>query len=97
MQSLLLLIDAVLGLFVFFLVFAVVMSWLVTFNIINTHNRFVHLLYDSLHRITEPALRPIRRLMRRWLPDMGGIDMSPVVLILIVYFLQNLLREYGGI
>jgi len=93
----LLLIYAVLDLFIFFLIFAVVMSWLVTFNVINIHNRFVRLIHDFLHRITEPALRPIRRLMRRWLPDMGGIDLSPVVLLLIVWFFQNLLREYGGI
>ncbi len=93
MQSLLLLIDSVLDLFIFLLIFAVVMSWLVSFNVINVHNHFVRLLYDFLHRITNPALRPIRR----WLPNMGGIDISPVVLILVIYFIQNLLREYGGI
>jgi YggT family protein len=93
MQSLLMLIDTVLGLFVFVLIFAVVMSWLVSFNIINVHNHFVRLLYDFLHRVTEPALKPIRR----WLPNLGGIDISPVVLIIAVYFIQNLLREYGGI
>ena len=92
MQSLLMLIDTVLGLFVFVLIFAVVMSWLVSFNIINVHNHFVRLLYDFLHRVTEPALKPIRR----WLPNLGGIDISPVVLIIAVYFIQNLLREYGG-
>ncbi|MFB3150680.1 MAG: YggT family protein, partial [Alphaproteobacteria bacterium] len=55
-----------------------------------THNRFVHLVNDFLHRLTEPALRPIRRVT----PNLGGIDLAPLVLILILYFLRLLLREY---
>lgn len=70
----------------------VVMSWLVVFNVINTQNRFVYTVGDFLHKITEPALGPIRRI----LPSLGGIDLSPVVLILLLMFLQNFIREITG-
>ena len=63
----------------------VVVSWLVAFNVVNIHNRFVFLLRDFTLRATEPALRPIRR----FLPNLGGIDISPVILILFLYFLQQ--------
>ena len=92
MQSLLFLIDQVIGIYMWCLIIVVAMSWLTSFNVINTQNRFVYQVYDFLYRITEPALRPIRR----WIPDLGGIDGSPVVLILLLVFGRNLLREYGG-
>ena len=63
----------------------VVVSWLVAFNVVNIHNRFVFLVRDFTLRATEPALRPIRR----FLPNLGGIDISPVILILFLYFLQQ--------
>jgi YggT family protein len=90
MQSLLFLVDAVLGIYIWLLVIWVVISWLVSFEVINTRNRFVYLVSDFLYRITEPALRRIRR----FVPDLGGIDISPVVLILLIWFLRNLMREY---
>jgi YggT family protein len=62
-----------------------IISWLVAFNVINMHNNFVRSLVDILYRLTEPALRPIRR----WLPDLGGIDISPIVLFLILMFIRN--------
>jgi YggT family protein len=64
-----------------------VLSWLVAFNIVNTSNRFVYMVGDFLHRITEPALRPIRSIV----PVMGGVDLSPMVLILAIIFLQGVL------
>ncbi|HJM92548.1 MAG TPA: YggT family protein [Alphaproteobacteria bacterium] len=70
----------------------VIMSWLVVFNVINTQNRFVYTVGDFLHKITEPALGPIRRI----LPNLGGIDLSPVVLILILIFVQNFIREISS-
>jgi YggT family protein len=70
---------------------SVVASWLVSFNVINTRNRFVHVVIDILNRITDPVLRPIRRI----LPNLGGLDLSPVVLFLLIWFVQNLLLEYG--
>ncbi len=81
------LIDTVIGFYITLVIVQVVLSWLVAFNVVNTSNRFVYLVGDFLYRITEPALRPIRRL----LPSMGGMDISPVVLILGLYFLRMLL------
>lgn len=90
MQSLLLLIDIILELYVWLLIAWVIVSWLVAFDVINTGNRFVYLISDFLYRITEPALRPIRRVV----PTMGGIDISPIVLILGIWFIRSLMREY---
>ena len=81
------LIDTVLGIYITLVFVQVVLSWLVAFNVVNTRNRFVYLVGDFLHRVTEPALRPIRRL----LPSLGGFDLSPVVLLLGLYFIRQLL------
>ncbi|MGL4542229.1 MAG: YggT family protein [Polymorphobacter sp.] len=64
-----------------------ILSWLVAFNVINLHNRFVDGLYSFLNRVTEPLLRPIRKV----LPDLGGIDLSPMVLILVIIVIQRML------
>ncbi len=90
MQSFVILVDTVLELYLICVVIAVVMSWLTSFNVINTHNRFVYLVGDFLYRITEPALKPIRRFM----PQLGGLDISPIILILAIYFVRNIMREY---
>ncbi len=87
MNALFWLIDQVIGLYITLVIVQVVLSWLVAFNVVNTRNRFVYLVGDFLYRITEPALTPIRRL----LPTMGGMDLSPVVLILGLYFARVLL------
>ncbi len=87
MNALFWLIDQVIGLYITLVIVQVVLSWLVAFNVVNTRNRFVYVVGDILYRITEPALKPIRRL----LPSMGGMDLSPVVLILGLYFLRVLL------
>ena len=91
MQSLFLLIDTIIGLYIWLLIGSAVLSWLVVFNVVNTRNRGIIAIGDFLYRVTEPALRPIRRLM----PHMGGIDLSPVVLILLLIFARNLIAEYG--
>jgi YggT family protein len=91
MVSLVNLVSYVLELYLWCIIISVLLSWLVTFGVINTQNRFVYLVSDFLHRITEPALGPIRRI----LPNLGGLDLSPIVLILLIWFLQNLLREYA--
>jgi len=70
-------------------IISVVLSWLVAFNVINTNNRFVHIVGSALYSITEPALRRIRGV----LPAMNGIDFSPIVLVLIIYFLQLFLVQ----
>jgi len=80
------------NLYIWVLVAAAILSWLVAFNIINTQNRAVYMIGDFLHRVTEPALRPIRRL----LPDLGGVDISPVVLILILIFAEGVLNGWAA-
>ncbi len=87
MNALFWLIDQVIGLYITLVIVQVVLSWLVAFNLVNTRTRFVYMVGDFLYRITEPALTPIRRL----LPSMGGMDLSPVVLILGLYFARALL------
>jgi len=64
---------------------SVVMSWLVGFNVINTHNQFVAMVYRMTHAVTEPLLRPIRNI----LPPLGGMDFSPIVLLLLIGFIQG--------
>ena len=83
------LIDMVLDLFIWILIIAVVMSWLISFKVVNTTNRFVYLIADFTYRITEPALRPIRR----FLPNLGGLDISPIVLLMVIWFLRDVLRR----
>jgi YggT family protein len=90
MNSLISLITTVIQIYIYVLVASAVLSWLIAFNVVNTRNQFVAMLADALWRLTEPALRPIRRFM----PNLGGLDLSPVVLILLLIFIQNLLLEY---
>jgi len=91
MLSLLRLIDTVITLYIWCLVIHVVLSWLIAFNVVNTSNQFVSMVGGFLYRLTEPALRPIRNI----LPNLGGIDLSPLALILLLMFVQGLLWEYG--
>lgn len=77
----------ILDLYFWVLIVWVVMSWLIAFDVINTRNQFVYQVNYFLYRLTEPALRPIRRFM----PNLGGIDISPVVLTLIIFFLRRLI------
>jgi YggT family protein len=65
----------------------VVLSWLVAFQVVNTRNQFVATIYRALHALTEPVLRPIRRI----LPNTGAIDLSPLVLVLILFLIQRLI------
>lgn len=64
-----------------------VMSWLIAFNVINTHNQFVHSIWIALDRLTQPIYRPIRRVM----PDLGALDLSPMVVLLVIIILQTIL------
>ncbi|WP_085901734.1 YggT family protein [Kiloniella majae] len=76
-----------LDLFKWAVIISAILSWLVAFNVINTHNQFVSMVGEFLWRLTEPALRPIRSII----PSIGGMDLSPIVLLLIIIFLQNVL------
>ncbi|HEU0156500.1 MAG TPA: YggT family protein [Stellaceae bacterium] len=90
MYAVLRLVDTVITIYIWLLIAQAVLSWLVAFGIVNRHNRVVATIGDFLWRITEPLLRPIRRI----LPDLGGIDVSPVIVILLLYFVRNLMFEY---
>ncbi|MGV3490551.1 MAG: YggT family protein [Devosia sp.] len=69
----------------------IIMSWLISFNVINTRNQFVASVWRVLNQITEPILRPIRRI----LPNMGGLDLSPLIVFVIIFFLQNLIQSWA--
>ena len=87
MNALIQLVDTVIELYIWVIIIQVVLSWLVAFNVVNTRNRFVYAIGDVLYRLTEPVLGPVRRL----LPNLGGIDISPVVVILLLAFLRTLI------
>jgi YggT family protein len=90
MHSLLQLIDTLITIYIWVLIVQAALSWLIAFGVVNTRNRAVVMIGDLMWRLTEPALRPIRRI----LPDLGGIDISPVILILLLVFVRNLMFEY---
>jgi len=88
-DALLVTIFYALEIFKWILIASAVFSWLFAFNVINSSNRFVASLGEFLYQVTEPVLRPIRRFM----PNLGGIDISPIIALLVVFFLQNLLMR----
>lgn len=92
MTSILILISQIISIYIWILIIGAVLSWLVAFNVVNTQNRLVFTVMDVIYRLTEPLLGPIRRV----LPNLGGIDVSPVVLILLLMFARNLLFELFG-
>jgi YggT family protein len=75
----------VIDLYIWVVIASAILSWLIAFNVVNTQNRFVYSVADMLYRVTEPALRPIRSI----LPNLGGIDISPVILILFLLFIRD--------
>ncbi len=79
-----------LQIYVWILIASAVLSWLIAFNVINTRNQFVSTVWDALYRVTEPVLRPIRER----LPNLGGLDISPIILLLIIYFIQSVIIKY---
>ncbi len=84
------LIDTLITIYIWLLIGQAILSWLLAFGVVNRHNRAVAVIGDFLYRVTEPALRPIRA----FLPNFGGIDISPVVLILLLIFFERLLLYY---
>ena len=90
MRAILDIVLLVLQIYIWLLIASAVLSWLVAFNVVNTRNQVVATIGDFLYRITEPVLRPIRGAM----PDLGGIDVSPVILILLILLLENVIVRY---
>ena len=85
MKSVLILFDNIISLYIWILIINAVISWLVAFNVLNTGNRFVYSVLEVSYKLTSPALNFIRR----YLPNLGSIDISPVILILGLMFLRN--------
>ena len=90
MRSVLYVILLLLDLYIWLLIASAILSWLVAFNVVNARNQFVHMVGDFLYRVTEPVLRPIRNLM----PNLGGIDLSPVIVILLIILIKDIIVRY---
>ena len=89
MKSVLILFDQAISIYIWVLIINAILSWLVAFNVLNTNNRFVYSILDVTYRLTAPPLNYIRR----FLPNLGSVDISPIVLILALLFLRNLIFE----
>ena len=83
------LIDKVIGLYMFVVVISVVLTWLVQFKVVNTSNQMIYMIGDFLYRITEPLLKRIRSVV----PAVGGIDLSPLILLMVLWFIQVQVRN----
>lgn len=90
MRALLDVILVVLQLYVYVIIAAAILSWLVAFNVVNRYNDFVRSIWNLVTALTEPLLRPIRGMI----PNLGGIDISPVILLLFIFFLERVIEEY---
>jgi YggT family protein len=89
MKSVFLLVDSIINIYIWLIIINAILSWLVAFNVLNTQNRFVFTLLNATHQLTDPALNKIRR----FIPNLGSIDVSPIVLILLLIFIRNLFFE----
>jgi YggT family protein len=85
MNPFLWLVDTIITIYIWLLIASAVLSWLIAFNVVNTRNPIVNSIGEFLYRVTEPLLRPIRNVM----PNLGGIDVSPVILIIALLFLER--------
>ena len=92
MNAFILLLDRIIYLYVWVLIINAIISWLIAFNVLNTQNRFVYSVLEFTYKLTDPPLNYIRR----FLPNLGSIDISPIVLILLIYFVRDLIRNIVG-
>lgn len=92
MQSLLILISQIIEFYIWIVIASVIMSWLIGFNVVNIRNGFIYNLSHIMNRLTEPAYKQIRQLI----PPIGGLDLSPIVIIFVLTFLRNLMWETLG-
>lgn len=90
MRAILEVVLLALDIYTWFIIASAVMSWLVAFNVVNTRNDVVRAIWNFLYQLTEPALRPIRRI----LPNLGGIDVSPIILLLLIFLIQRVIQLY---
>ena len=89
MKSIFILLDSVITIYLWIIIINAVLSWLVAFKVLNTQNRFVFSVLDVTYKLTDPALNKIRR----FIPNFGSIDITPIILILILMFLRNIIFE----
>ena len=89
MKSIFILFDSLITIYIWVIIVNAILSWLVAFNILNTQNRFVFSVLDSTFKLTAPAINQIKR----FVPNFGSIDISPVILILLLMFLRNVIFE----
>ena len=89
MNSLLILFNQIVELYIWVLIINAIASWLVAFNIINTSNRFVYIVLETTYKLTDPPLKFIRN----YIPNLGSVDISPIILILGLIFLRNFVNE----
>ncbi|WP_299643108.1 YggT family protein [Devosia sp.] len=92
MYALLQTLNLILNLIWWVFLIMIIMSWLISFNVINTRNQFVASVWRVLNQITDPILKPIRRVV----PPMGGLDLSPLIVFIIIFFLQSLIGYYAA-
>jgi YggT family protein len=90
MRALLDVILLVLQLYTYIIIAVAILSWLIAFHVVNIHNDFVRSVWNGLNALTEPLLRPIRR----WLPNFSGLDVSPIILLLIIFFIERIIEYY---
>jgi YggT family protein len=90
MRAVLDVILLILQLYTYVIIIVAIMSWLLAFNVINIYNSAVRTIWDTLNALTEPVLRPIRNI----LPNLGGLDLSPLVLLLLIFLLQDIIAKY---
>jgi len=89
MKSIFILLDNIITIYLWIIIINAILSWLVAFNVLNTQNRFVFSVLEVTYKLTDPALNKIRR----FIPNFGSIDISPVILILLLIFLRNIIFE----
>jgi len=89
MKSIFILLDSMITIYLWIIIINAVLSWLVSFNILNTQNRFVFSVLEATYKMTDPALNRIRK----FIPNFGSLDISPVILILLLMFLRNIIFE----
>ena len=88
MEPILLLLYRVIDIYFYILIINIILSWLIAFNVVNTQNRLVVTILYATNRLTDPLLNPVRRI----LPNLGGIDISPIILVLCLLFIQDYIR-----
>ena len=90
MKSILILLDSVVSIYIWILIINAILSWLIAFNVLNTQNRVVYSILELSYRLTDPFLNRIRR----FLPNLGSFDISPIILLLLIWFIEMCMKLY---